>query len=137
MKTITINGVTFTTYGINNYSDGMELISCYPMPKNMVEDVLKGKYPNVWLNPSAECSDPTDNFYGVYGTRKQYEVFYKHQRESQISKMTICKFGGIYSYLEAPSEERATARINAEKFYKDWWKRSKDKKYTTYEEATL
>lgn len=65
MNTITINDVTFNDFGANNYSNGMHLVSAYPMPDNMIKDVLAGKYPGIYLNPSAPCNN---EFFGVFGT---------------------------------------------------------------------
>ena len=33
METITINGVEFNDFGTNNYSEGMRLVTVYPMRK--------------------------------------------------------------------------------------------------------
>lgn len=111
METITINNVTFNNFGSNNYSEGMELISIYPIPENIVQDVLDGKYPNVYLNPSAPC---TSEFFGVYGTPEQYEKFYAYQRESQISKQIVDKIGFDFEHYRETREE-------VESNYKDWW----------------
>ena len=83
MKKITINGVIFNDFGTNNYSDGMCLITTEDHSVT-VERVLKGDFPGVYLNPSAPCTK--EEFFGVYGTKEQYEKFYKNQREAQISK---------------------------------------------------
>ena len=115
MKQITINGVVFNNFGSNNYSEGMELITLYPCYKGMVQDVLDGKYPGVYLNPSAPCGQ---EFYGVYGTEEQYKKLYKNQVEAQISKRMISKFG----WSDWPDLEITRAyekKLYAE--YKDWW----------------
>ena len=104
MKIITVNGVSFTDFGPNNYSKGMSLISIYPMPENIVEDVLAGKYPNVWLNPSAPC---TSEFYGVYGTEEQYKEFYEDQKNVVIAKQVFDTWKRVKSEIEDN--------------YKDWW----------------
>lgn len=114
MDTMTINGVTFYDHGANNYSDGMHLVSVYPMPTNMVQDVLDGKYPGIYLNPSAPC---TSEFFGVFGTPEQYTKFYKRQREAQISKrvFAVCGFDAFETDL------LNAAKKEAEASYKDWW----------------
>lgn len=113
MNTITINGVTFVDFGSNNYSNGMHLVSCSTFPENIIEDVLNGKYPNLWLNPSAPCGS---EFYGVYGTEEQYREFYSRQRKAQISSQLIARIGFNFDdphYNEIKSEIEAN--------YKDWW----------------
>ena len=121
MNKIVVNDVEFCDFGTNNYSNGMRLITCYPMPENMVSDVLAGKYPNVWLNPSARCGY---EFYGVYGTPEQYEEFRNRQREAQVATKVIEHFGGFQGYMkfgnEYPEEVSAvTDRIRDN--YKFWW----------------
>lgn len=113
MDTITINGATFNDFGANNYSNGMHLVSVYPMPANMVQDVLDGKYPSIHLNPSAPC---TSEFFGVFGTEEQYAEFYSRQREAQIASKLIARIGFNFDdphYNEIKSEIEAN--------YKDWW----------------
>ena len=120
MEKTVINGVEFCNFGDNNYSDGMELITCYPMPENIVQDVLDGKYPGVYLNPSAPCGE---EFYGVLGTEEQYKEFYRHQRGSQVAKASINKLGGTKALYDKtiPVEKWEAAEAEAEKEYKDWW----------------
>lgn len=118
MKKFVINNVEFCNFGSNNYSEGMELITCYPMPDNMVEDVLAGKYHGVYLNPSAPCSE---EFYGVFGTSEQYKKLYAQQKESQISKMIVNRAGGFDAMRKMPLEEYRTLEEQCEKEYKDWW----------------
>lgn len=109
-----INSVRFTDLGANNYSNGMHLVSAYPMPENMIQDVLAGKYPGIYLNPSAPCSS---EFYGVFGTPEQYEQFYKEQRKAQISKriFDVIGFDGFKQNLFNAAEKEAETN------YKDWW----------------
>ena len=111
MNTIEINGTVFNNFGANNYSEGMELISIYPAPKNIVQDVLAGKYPGVYLNPSAKCDS---TFYGVLGTPEQYEKFYNRQREAQMSPQILSKVNHDWSNY-------AEVRAEVESQYKDWW----------------
>lgn len=118
MEKIIINNVEFCNFGANNYSGGMELITCYPMPENMVEDVLQGKYPGVYLNPSAPCGE---EFFGLLGTPEQYEEVYKKQRECQISKAAVAKAGGFAAMREMPHEEWRAIETQCENEYKDWW----------------
>lgn len=113
MDKIIINGVTFTDFGSNNYSNGMHLVSCSTFPENIIEDVLNGKYPNLWLNPSAPCDS---EFYGVYGTEEQYREFYNRQKEAQISKRILSQL-----HLAATPKEWMAAKEEAEASYKDWW----------------
>lgn len=113
MKIITINGVKFNDFGTNNYSEGMRLITVYPMPDNMIEDVLNGKYPNVYLNPSAPCDT---EFFGVYGTSEQYEVFYSRQRKACIASRILEEIDWDFN---DPNYEEVKARV--ENDYIDWW----------------
>lgn len=115
MNTIIINGIAFTDFGANNYSDGMHLVSTYPMPDNMIQDVLDGKYPGIYLNPSAPCSS---EFYGVFGTPEQYAKFYKNQRNAQISKQVL----NIIGFDAFKSNLLKAAKAEVEANYKDWWK---------------
>lgn len=121
MEKLTINGVDFCNFGSNNYSGGMELITCYPMPENMVQDVLDGKYPGVFLNPSAKCGE---EFFGLYGTKEQYESVYAQQRESQIAKRTFDILGSWgASFFGADTFMIRAAKKQATKEYKDWWEK--------------
>lgn len=121
MNKINVNGVEFCDFGANNYSNGMRLITCYPMPENMVSDVLAGKYPNVWLNPSARCGE---EFYGVYGTAEQYEGFRKRQRDAQVSGQVIAHYGGFDGYLKASNENHDDVVAKTQEidyYYRFWW----------------
>lgn len=115
MNNLVINGVEFHNFGSNGYSYGMELITCYPMPKNLIQDVLDGKYEGVYLNPSAPC---TSEFYGVYGTSEQYEQFYAAQKGAQISKALM----NTIDIFKASYDEYRKAKEKIESAYKDWWK---------------
>lgn len=113
MKTITINGMEFVDFGVNNYSCGMHLVSA-KMEKDLIWKVLHGYYPGIYLNPSAPC-DP-DTFYGVFGTEEQYSEFYQTQKDAQIAKMTFERLQVDYSDLDFNK-----AKQNATKCYFDWW----------------
>ena len=126
MEKIKINGVIFNDFGANNYSDGMHCITAYPIEDmaQFVQDVLNGEYPGVFLNPSADCTGSSE-FFGVWGTPEQYEVFVQHQRESQIACRVIARYGGdVHEFARRvqwdPEEHK---RISAEESanYKDWW----------------
>lgn len=115
MKIITIKDVDFTSFGSNNYSCGMEMITAWNY-SGLVEKVLKGEYPGVYLNPSAICNE--DGFYGVYGTPEQYKEFYKSQKEAQIAKKMLEHFGFNSSVsIEEWNSYEKELRTN----YKDWW----------------
>lgn len=118
MKHITINGVEFCDFGPNNYSNGMHLITCYPMPENIVTDVLAGKYPGVYLNPSAPCYY---EFYGVFGTEEQYAEFKPRQEEAQISSQIIDKAGGFDAFQQLPYEDYKVIEQEVRSSYKNWW----------------
>lgn len=125
MEKITINGVEFCNFGSNNYSYGMDLISCYPCNSQMIEDVLAGKYVigdrQVFLNPSAECHS---EFFGVLGTKEQYEKVYERQAGAQIAKVVLEWVNAYASHCNVedltPKEWRF-AEFIAKKQYKDWW----------------
>ena len=125
MEKFTINGVEFCDFGKNNYSDGMHCITAYPMPENFIQDVLDGKYPGVFLNPSCDCNHTGDEFFGVWGTPEQYELFVKHQRESQIASRIIARYGGdIHEFARRAKwdpEEYERIKQEVETNYKDWW----------------
>ena len=113
MQTIEINGVKFNDFGTNNYSCGMRLISLYPMPKGMVKDVLRGEYPNVYLNPSAPC---TSEFFGVYGTSEQYKEFYENQRDSCIAAQLVERINWNFNH-----PQYREIKTEVENSYRDWW----------------
>lgn len=113
MKKILVNGVEFNDFGTNNFSMGMRLITVYPMPDGIVEDVLKGNYPGVFLNPSAPCDD---EFFGVYGTLEQYKDFYSKQRKACIASQILKEINWDFN---DPNYEEIKARV--ENNYKDWW----------------
>ena len=118
MKHITINGIEFRDFGPNNYTNGMHMITCYPMPENMIADVLAGKYPGVYLNPSAPCRG---EFYGVFGTEEQYSEFKSRQEESQIASQTVNKAGGVSAFQQLPYEDYKVIEQEVRSSYKNWW----------------
>lgn len=118
-KTI-INGVEFCNFGENLLSNGMQLITCYPMPDGMVQDVLNRKYPNVFLNPSVPC---TSEFYGFLGTKEQYKKVYCEQRDAQISKRILELLDFCQRGDNIPIDEWRAAAKQANEEYKDWWER--------------
>ena len=118
MNHITINGIEFCDFGPNNYTNGMHMITCYPMPENMIADVLAGKYPGVYLNPSAPCKD---EFYGVFGTEEQYAEFKSRQEESQIASRAIDKAGGFGAFIMLSPEEYSPIEQEVRSSYKNWW----------------
>ena len=113
MDKFTINGVTFTDFGANNYSNGMHLVSAHHMPDNMVKEVLARKYPGIYLNPSQPC---LDTFFGVFGTPEQYKEFYSRQRGAQISFQLVAR---INFNFDDPHYNEIKSEIEAN--YKDWW----------------
>ena len=119
MKKITINGIEFNNFGSNNYSCEMELITVTNPPKGLVGRVLAGAEPgfeNIWLNPSAPCNE--FEFFGVLGTHEQYKKFYQSQKEAQIGKAMVNKFGfGCWP------DEAFTYEKELRKNYKDWWEK--------------
>ena len=126
MTKFELNGVTFCNFGSNNYSHGMELVTCYPMPENMVERVLNGEFHGVWLNPSCDCSGNCSEFYGVFGTPKQYyglkeDGLYYSQQKSQIAKRYFQILGGWDASRAATKEEQDATDAQARAEYKDWW----------------
>ena len=118
MKKIQINGVEFNDFGTNNYSKGMHLISCYPMPKNIVQDVLAGKYTGVYLNPSAPCHE---EFFGVFGTEEQYKEFKERQEEAQIASRIIDEAGGFYAFQKLSPDKYHKIETKIRSTYKNWW----------------
>lgn len=113
MDKFIINGVTFTDFGTNNYSEGMHLVTATPFPATMIQDVLAGKYPGIYLNPSAPCGS---EFFGVFGTPEQYTEFYKRQKNSQIATQLLNRIG--YNF-DNPHYHEIQTEIEAN--YKDWW----------------
>ena len=118
MKHVTINGVEFCDFGPNNYSNGMRLITCYPMPENMIQDVLAGKYEGVYLNPSARCGE---EFYGVLGTPEQYKEFKERQEDAQISGLILGLAGGFDAFRKLPVEDYRRLEHEVRSSYKNWW----------------
>lgn len=118
MKKIQINGVEFNDFGVNNYSNGMHLITCYLMPENMIQDILAGKYCGVYLNPSARC---TEEFFGVFGTEEQYKEFKKRQEEAQIASRIIDKAGGFDAFQKLSLEKYYEIETEIRSTYKNWW----------------
>lgn len=126
MEKITIAGVEFCNFGSNNYSEGMELVSSYPCDPQMIEAVLGGEIyiigdKQVFLNPSAECHS---EFFGVLGTKEQYEKFYKRQTEAQMSKLVLewtTAYANHCGVKDLTPEEWRFAEFIAKKQYKDWW----------------
>lgn len=114
MKKITINGIEFNNFGKNNYSEGMELISVYPCPPDLVQRVLNKEFNGVFLNPSAPCGS---EFFGVLGTEEQYKLFYQRQRNAIIGGEMVEKFG----FADVPLEEWNAYKAKVENSYKDWW----------------
>jgi hypothetical protein len=124
MKKFKINGVEFCDFGTNNYSDGMHLVTAYPI-ENMsqfITEVLQGAYPGIYLNPSADCSGGTE-FFGVYGTEEQYKTLYKRQRDAQIASRVIFALGGPEAMLTTGDDRFHQVKAQVTESYKDWWLR--------------
>jgi hypothetical protein len=117
METICINGIEFCNFGPNNLSCGMSLISLYPTPENLVQRVLDGEFPGVYLNPSARCDS---EFYGVFGTAEQYKEFHKRQKNAQIASRVVDKFGFD---LDVPKDVWQAYEQGLRDTYKDWWEK--------------
>ena len=122
MNKFTLNGIEFSNFGSNNYSCGMELVSVRTNSseesENLTKRVLNGEFRGVYLNPSAPYFD--DEFFAVFGTEEQYKKFYAKQKESQISKRMIDKFGwGLWPSLKVTN----TYKEGLLKNYKDWWEK--------------
>ncbi len=126
MEKFKINGVVFCDFGTNNYSDGMHCITAYPIEdmEQFIKDILAGKYPGVFLNPSANCKGSSE-FFGVWGTPEQYENFVKHQRDAQISSRVIARYGcDVHEFARRANwdpEEYHRICAEEEANYKDWW----------------
>lgn len=114
MKKITISGLEFNNFGPNQYSNGMELISLYPCPSDLIQRVLNKEFKNLYLNPSAPCDT---EFFGVLGTEEQYQQFYTRQRNALIGSKLVEKFG----FDEVDPQEWRSYKAEVENSYKDWW----------------
>lgn len=119
MEKFTINGIEFNNFGSNNYSDGMELISCTNPPKDLIQRVLDNEFHGIYLNPSAPCSD--FEFFGLFGTKEQYQKAYKNQKEAKIAKAMCEKFG--YSNWNVDPLVPARYERDLRDNYKDWWEK--------------
>lgn len=118
MEKINIAGYEFNNFGSNNYSNGMELITSTDRPSEIIEKVKfqESGFENIWLNPSAPCTE--FEFFGLLGTEEQYKEVYRNQKDAQISKKMIDKFG----WNDWPSCEITEAYENELLVnYKDWW----------------
>lgn len=118
MEKLVINGYTFNNFGENNYSNGMQLITSTDRPTEILEKVKLQEpgFECVWFNPSAPCND--FEFFGVLGTEEQYKEFYQSQKEAQIGKAMVNKFGFGCWPNEAIEYEK-----ELRKNYKDWWEK--------------
>ena len=121
MEKFIINGVEFCDFGANNYTNGMHRVTTYPMPENFIQDVLNGKYPGIFLNPSCDCQHTGNEFFGVWGTPEQYKEFYKQQRDAQIASRVIVDCGGCDRMREMDIDEFHRIKDEATQSYKDWW----------------
>ena len=120
MEKFTINGIEFCDFGKNSYSCGMHLVSAYPVSENFFQDVLDGKYPGIFLNPSADCRGSIE-FFGVWGTPEQYEEFYKKQRDACIASAVIKACGGPDRMREMDTKEFRIIKDACTARYQDWW----------------
>ena len=118
MEKINIQGYEFCNFGKNNYSNEMQLITSTDRPQEILEKVKfqEPGFENIWLNPSAPCSD--FEFYGLLGSEEQYKKVYKTQKEAQISKKMIDKFGWD-NWPEKSITNAYKEGLLAN--YKDWW----------------
>jgi len=120
MEKFTINGVEFCDFGENNYSCGMHLVSAYPVGSEFFQDVLDGKYPGIFLNPSVDCSGNIE-FFGVWGTPEQYKEFYKKQRDACIASAVIKACGGPDRMRDMDLKEFHIIKDACTARYCDWW----------------
>lgn len=118
MEKFSLEGYIFCDFGTNNYSNGMRLITSTDRPQEIIEKVKSKKYGfyNIWLNPSAPCNE--FEFFGVLGTYEQYKEFYQSQKEAQIGKAMVNKFG-FRCWPDEATEYEKELRKN----YKDWWEK--------------
>lgn len=121
-KTINIEGYEFYNFGENNYSNGMKLIYSSDRPKEILQKVLakEAGFENIWLNPSAKCSD--FEFFGVLGTEEQYLQFYKTQKNAIIGDRMVKMFGWTNWPPRRITEAYKTQLLDS---YKDWWELDK------------
>lgn len=120
MKKFTINGVEFCDFGPNNYTYGMHLVTAYPVDSNFFQEVLDGKYPGIFLNPSVDCRSSIE-FFGVWGTPEQYEEFYRKQRDACISTAVIKACGGPDLMRDMEPKEFRIVKDACTARYRDWW----------------
>ena len=120
MEKFTINGVEFCDFGENNYSCGMHLVSAYPVGSEFFQDILDGKYPGIFLNPSVDCRGNIE-FFGVWGTPEQYEEFYKKQRDACIASAVIKACGGPEKMPIIDQYEFRIIKDACAARYQDWW----------------
>lgn len=99
MRKTEINGIPCDSYGINNYSYGMELIVFNPKDIS-IEDVLK--LDNVWLNPTAKANDL--EIFAVKGTVQQYHSMLIGQRKSQAVQKAYDRIGHFEFDIELQPE---------------------------------
>lgn len=118
MEKLNIAGYEFNNFGSNNYSNGMELITSTDRPSEIVEKVKRKEpgFENIWLNPSAPCSD--FEFFGVLGTEEQYLQFYKTQKNAIIGSRMVEMFGWD-NWPPIGVTEAYKTQLLAN--YKDWW----------------
>ena len=121
MDKFIINGVEFCDFGPNNYTNGMHRVTAYPMPEGFIQDVLDGRYPGIFLNPSCDCRHTGNEFFGVWGTPEQYKGFLKSQQEAQIAAQVIEACGGPDKMIRMDLDEFRAIRDELTANYKDWW----------------
>lgn len=117
MEKLIIDGFEFNDFGANNYSEGMRLISA-ENSEELMEAYKRGLSIGecqVFYNPSAPCTK--HEFYGVFGLESDYQKFYKRQKEAQIAKKMLDKFGN----RDVPIKEWQAAEKEITDAYKDWW----------------
>lgn len=120
MEKFEINGVEFCDFGKNNYSCGMHLVTAYPVSENFFQEVLDGKYPGIFLNPSANCRGGIE-FFGVWGTPEQYKEFYEKQRDACITSAVIKACGGPEKMPIIDQYEFRIIKDACAARYQDWW----------------
>lgn len=119
MKTITINGLTFNDFGVNEMSCGMHLITMTNPPVDLVQQVINQAFAGVFLNPSAPCC--SSEFFGVWGTPEQYKDLYRKQKTAQIANRLISEFGWDPIHDEDTLKLHDLRKKKLITSYKDWW----------------
>ena len=112
-----MNKSDFTSFGTNNYSGKMELVTI-PPGKTSIEELLRLR--GFYLNPFVEPNSL--EIFGLFGTTERFLDWYKSGLESYATKKAVKVYGLNFDDKKVNQRRRDMIELEKAKFT-PWYKR--------------